>query len=121
MEAGLDRLGAGPRVSDQGALFGISVPPGLKLGDRQWLVLEELKREPRTSFQLGEAAHRKRGCNYCSKGLECYYAESEGAQVASSLRSHGLVKYSRLRGVWYLVETGLPPAWSDAQDQPIPF
>lgn len=111
-------------MSEQSALFGITVPPDVKLGPRQWAGLEALKDGPLSSADLGVRIHkdsRSRICDYCQSGLDCFYAEADGAHVAASLRSHGLTKFSRRRGVWYLVELGLPPEPQSRPDDPIPF
>ena len=105
----------------QGALFGVTVPPGLKLGARQMLALERLAEKPLTSEEIGVAVHRHRSCSYCKPGEPCQYAASEGAEVASSLRRHGLTKFSRKRRVWYLVERGLPPERQSSQSDQIPY
>lgn len=110
-------------MSEQAALFGVTVPPGLKLGDRQWAALDALKEGPLSSADLGTRIHlspRTRICDYCLNEMECWWAESDGASVGSSLRKHGLTKFSRKLGVWYLVETGLPPLPAPS-GQRIPF
>ena len=86
--------------------------------------LDALKDGPLTSAELGVRIHRdarSRICDYCRNGLDCFYAEADGAHVAASLRSHGLTKFSRKRGVWYLVELGLPPEAQSRADDQIPF
>ena len=104
----------------QGSLFGLTVPPGLKLGARQMLALESLAERPLSSEQIGIAIHARRRCDYCKPERPCQFVSVEGAEVGASLRKHGLTKFSRKRGVWYLVETGLPPDQA-AHGQQIPF
>jgi hypothetical protein len=104
----------------QGALFGVTVPPGLKLGSRQMFALESLGAGPLSSEQLGVAIHARRRCDYCKPDRPCQFVQTEGAEVGASLRRHGLARFSRKRGVWYLVETGLPPDQT-AQGRQIPF
>jgi hypothetical protein len=109
-------------VTDQPALFGVSIPPGLRLGPNQHLVLEMLAERPCSSEELGAAIHARR---HDQPEHFCDFCAGEGASVASSLRSHRLVKHARKLGVWYLVEKGRPnerpKRTSSAQTDVIPF
>lgn len=106
-------------MSDQRVLFGVTVPPEVKLTERQWFALNTIASKPQSSEQLGVELHRRRGCGYCKPGTPCQYAASEGAHMGGTLRQKGLVKFRRKGqrvGVWYLVEQGAPR--SSAGPQP---
>lgn len=110
-------------VTEQGALFGITVPPDVKLTERQWFALETIASAPVTSERLGLGLHRRRGCRFCTDG-PCQYAEAEGAQMGNRLRELGLVRLRRKghkRPVWYLAEQGPPGRSSGAQSDDIGF
>lgn len=98
-------------MPEQVALFGISVPPEVKLTERQWFALETIANLKPSSEKLGLELHRRRGCTYCKGDKACQYASGEGAQVGSRLRELGLVRFRRKGdGFWYLVVAAeLPP------------
>lgn len=105
-------------MSEQAALFGVSIPPGLRLGPNQHYVLKLLQERPRSSVELGQAIHTRR---HSQPEHSCRFCESEGASVGASLRNHGLVRFSRKLDVWYLVEQGKPKRLSGAQSDDIGF
>ena len=108
-------------MSDQGALFGIKVPPDVKLTEKQWFALEMIATKPVSSSDLGVALHRRRGCSYCQPDRPCAFAAPEGADMGAALRSKGLVRYTRKLGVWYLVESGMPKRRTSAQTDVLPI
>jgi hypothetical protein len=96
-------------MSEQTALFGISVPPEVKLTERQWFALETVANLRPNSAKLGLELHRRRGCSYCKGEQACQYASGEGAQMGNRLRELGLVRFSRKKDHWYLaVPTAVP-------------
>jgi hypothetical protein len=97
---------------------GVAVPPGLYLTPRQRLVLDLIAERPRSSEEIGAHVHASRGAHRAS--ARCEWCRSEGAALGSRLREHGLVRFARKLGVWYLVETGLPRR-QGAPDDDIPF
>lgn len=97
-------------MSEQTTLFGITVPPEVKLTERQWFALETIASARPSSAKLGLELHRRRGCSYCTGDRPCQYAAGEGAQMGSRLRELGLVRFSRKKDHWYLVVPGEQPA-----------
>lgn len=111
-------------MSDQLALVGPATPPELKLTRRQRFALELIAQRPMSSVDLGAALHEYRqqnGGRGHGATSTCAWCDAEGAHMGATLRKHGLVRYARNLGVWYVAEDGRPKADRGTQTDTIPF